>query len=137
MFAGENVIKFVFQSAKSYYEKVVKVNLIPTNLPIIPVDATGVYPFRYEEQIDNPTPLPNDPKFVKQGSIYTTTEPFMNLFGTFDFIDLGDTYTIYGRNGRGYVGRENDGHYKSAGLYSESDRIGPSFRNQVGPYQTV
>lgn len=89
MFSGENVIKFVFQSSKSYYEKIVKVNLIPTNLPVIPVQASGVYPFSFQENVSNPEPIPNDPKFTKQGSIYTTKEPFMNVYGTFDFIDLG------------------------------------------------
>ncbi|WP_308636665.1 S-layer homology domain-containing protein [Paenibacillus silvisoli] len=90
MFNGENVIKFVYQSSKSYYEKVVKVNKTPTNLPIIPAPGTtGVFPFTYEDLIQNPQPILNDPNFPKTGSIYTTTEPFMNVSGTFDFIDLG------------------------------------------------
>ncbi|MBW7452695.1 S-layer homology domain-containing protein [Paenibacillus sepulcri] len=92
MFSGENIIKFVFQGTKSYYEKVVKVNLVPTNLPIIPAQASGVYPFTYDGAVTDPKPIANDPKFPKQGSIYTTTEPYMNIFGTFDFIDLGETY---------------------------------------------
>lgn len=91
MFTGENVIKFVFQSSKSYYEKTVKINIIPTNLPVIPAQASGVYPFSFQENVSNPAPIPNDPKFPKQGSIYTTKEPFMNIYGSFDFIDLGTT----------------------------------------------
>lgn len=96
MFTGENVIKFVFQSTKSYYEKIVRINLIPTNLPIIPAQASGVYPFSFQENVSNPVPIPNDPKFTKQGSIYTTKEPFMNIFGTFDFIDLGTDTNNFG-----------------------------------------
>ncbi|WP_165822635.1 S-layer homology domain-containing protein [Paenibacillus montanisoli] len=91
MFNGENTIKFVFQGSKSYYEKVVKVNKVPTNLPVIPVQSTGVFPFTYEDANSNPKPILNDPNFPKSGSIYNTTEPFMNIYGTFDFIDLGDS----------------------------------------------
>ncbi|SDX27885.1 S-layer homology domain-containing protein [Paenibacillus sp. CF384] len=91
LFNGENVIKFVFQSSKSYYEKVIKVNKVPTNLPVIPAQTTGVFPFTFEDAITNPKPILNDPNFKKIGSIYNTTEPFMNVFGTFDFIDLGDS----------------------------------------------
>ncbi|MFC4812010.1 S-layer homology domain-containing protein [Paenibacillus sp. GCM10023250] len=89
LFNGENEIKFVFQSSKSYYEKVVKVNKVPTNLPIIPANNSGVYPFTFTDTISDPKPILNDPNFAKNGALYTTTEPFMNIFGTFDFIDLG------------------------------------------------
>ncbi|MFC5653096.1 S-layer homology domain-containing protein [Paenibacillus solisilvae] len=88
---GENIIKLVFQSSKSYYEKIVRVNLIPTNLPIIPADTTGVFPFTFQEGISDIKPVFNDPKFKKQGAIFTTNEAFMNIYGTFDFIDLGTT----------------------------------------------
>lgn len=88
LFNGENTIRFVFQGSKNAYEKTVKIYIIPTNLPVIPVDsAVGIYPYSsLHEQ-----PLPNDPKFPQRGSIYTTTEASMNIFGTFDFIDLGKT----------------------------------------------
>jgi len=90
MFNGENVIKLVFQGKRNYYEKVIRIKLIPTNLPVIPLDAAGIYPFAYQEGSDaNITPIPNDPKFPKQGGLYTTKESFMNIYGTFDFIDLG------------------------------------------------
>ncbi|MFD0714937.1 S-layer homology domain-containing protein [Paenibacillus sp. GCM10027626] len=90
MFTGENLIKIVFQGKKNYYEKTVRVKLIPTNLPVIPVDAAGIYPFSYQEGNDAMiVPIPNDPKFTKQGGLYTTKESFMNVYGTFDFIDLG------------------------------------------------
>ena len=94
MFNGENVIKLVFQSSKSYYEKVIRVNIIPTNLPIIPFDSTGVFPFTFQEGLSTIKPIYNDPKFKQQGTLYTTTEPFMNIYGTFDFIDLGTGTTM-------------------------------------------
>ena len=57
MFNGENVIKLVFQSSKSYYEKVIRVNIIPTNLPIIPFDSTGVFPFTFQEGLSTIKPI--------------------------------------------------------------------------------
>lgn len=84
LFSGENEIKFVFQGSKNSYEKTVKLFLIPTNLPVIPVEGTKIYPYgaQYSE------PVPNDPNFVNRGGIYTTNEANMNVFGTFDFIDF-------------------------------------------------
>jgi len=84
LFSGENEIKFVFQGSKNSYEKKIKLYLIPTNLPVIPVEGTSIYPYssKYTE------PVPNDPNFVKRGAIFTTNEANMNIFGTFDFIDL-------------------------------------------------
>ncbi|GIQ64015.1 hypothetical protein PACILC2_25830 [Paenibacillus cisolokensis] len=89
LFAGENEIRFVFQGSKNFYEKTIKINLVPTNLPVIPVAGTsGVFP--YSSNLDEP--LPNDPNFPLSGSVYTTTKPDMNIYGTFDFIDLGTSY---------------------------------------------
>src|SRR5690606_15216582 len=34
-------------------------------------------------------PLSNDPNFTGNGSVYTTKEAQFNVYGTFDFIDLG------------------------------------------------
>ncbi|TVX97086.1 S-layer homology domain-containing protein [Cohnella terricola] len=89
-FTGENSIRILYQSDKDYYEKTIKVNIVPTNLPVIPAPGTsGVFP--YSKQYDKP--LPNDPNFPMRGSIYTTTLSEMNIFGTFDFIDLGTDET--------------------------------------------
>ncbi|PZD97819.1 hypothetical protein DNH61_00735 [Paenibacillus sambharensis] len=86
LFNGENEIRFVFQGAKSSYEKKLKLYLVPNNLPEIPAkDTMGVFP--YSPNLTDPTP--NDPEFPQSGSIYTTKRETMNLFGTFDFIDLG------------------------------------------------
>nr|WP_306220416.1 S-layer homology domain-containing protein [Cohnella sp. WQ 127256] len=86
-FSGENKLRIVYQTSTSYYEKVIKVNLIPTNLPVIPAPGTsGVFPYgtQYKD-----APLANDPSFPIRGSIFTTTQSEMNVYGTFDFIDLG------------------------------------------------
>ncbi|MGO4371037.1 S-layer homology domain-containing protein, partial [Paenibacillus sp. MCAF20] len=89
LFTGENEIRFVFQGSKNAYEKKLKIYLVPTNLPVIPVDTgLGIYP--YSNNLDEP--LPNDPKFPLRGTVYTTTEQFMDIYGTFDFIDLGKTF---------------------------------------------
>ncbi|WP_419875587.1 S-layer homology domain-containing protein [Candidatus Pristimantibacillus sp. PTI5] len=84
LFSGENEIKFVFQGSKNSYEKKIKLYFIPTNIPVIPVEGTIIYPYgaQYSE------PVPNDPNFVNRGSVFTTNEAFMNIFGTFDFIDF-------------------------------------------------
>ncbi|SFT25547.1 S-layer homology domain-containing protein [Paenibacillus sp. BC26] len=110
MFNGENELKFVFQSSKSYYEKIVKVNKVPTNLPVIPAQTTGVFPFTYEDAIPNPKPILNDPNFTKTGSIYTTTQAFMNVFGTFDFIDLGENAVTVGNKMTTLMAPEASGH---------------------------
>lgn len=84
LFSGENEIKFVFQGSKNSYEKKIKLYVIPTNLPVIPVEGTTIYPYgsKYTE------PFPNDPNFVNRGGIYTTNEANMKVYGTFDFIDF-------------------------------------------------
>lgn len=84
LFSGENEIKFVFQGSKNSYEKKIKLYLIPTNLPVIPVEGTTIYPYSSKHT----EPLPNDPNFVNRGGIFTTNEANMNVFGTFDFIDF-------------------------------------------------
>jgi len=84
LFSGENEIKFVYQGSKNSYEKTVKIYFIPTNLPVIPVAGTTIYPYSSQYA----TPLPNDPNFVYKGGLYTTNQEGMNIFGTFDFIDI-------------------------------------------------
>ncbi|PWW08374.1 S-layer family protein [Paenibacillus cellulosilyticus] len=91
MFSGENAVRFVFQGTNTFYEKTVKFNIIPTNLPVIPVEGSlGIFPFSYTTDTNaSIVPVQSDPKFPKNGSIYTTNSSKMNIFGTFDFIDLG------------------------------------------------
>ncbi|MBW7475013.1 S-layer homology domain-containing protein [Paenibacillus oenotherae] len=85
---GENIIKLMYQGSKASYVRTIKVYLVPTNLPVIPVEGSvGVFPYN----ADNVNPLPNDPDFPLVGSIYTTKKSEMKVFGTFDFIDLGQS----------------------------------------------
>jgi hypothetical protein len=86
---GDNYIKFVYRTTTDNYESTTKVTIVPTNLPVIPAPNTdGVYPFSTNLN----TPIANDPNFTKKGTIFTTTEAKMNVFGTFDFIDLGQNF---------------------------------------------
>lgn len=86
--SGDNFIKFVYRTATDNYESTTKITIVPSNLPVIPApDTDGIYPFSTNLN----APIPNDPNFAKQGPIFTTTEAEMNIFGTFDFIDLGTT----------------------------------------------
>ncbi|GBG08011.1 hypothetical protein PAT3040_02578 [Paenibacillus agaridevorans] len=84
--AGENTVKFVFNSPSNNYESTLKFNIVPTNLPVVPaLESDGVYPHTQGQW----PPLPNDPNFTKQGSVYTTKNAYYDVYGTFDFIDLG------------------------------------------------
>lgn len=89
--AGDNIVKIVFRSGSNVYENTLKFSVVPTNLPVIPAPNTdGVYP--YTSGASNP--IPSDPSFPKQGSVYTTREAFFNVYGTFDFVDLGSETTF-------------------------------------------
>lgn len=87
--SGDNSIKFVYRTSTDNYESTIKVTIVPTNLPVIPApDTDGIYP--YSTNLN--APIPNDPNFQKRGPIFSTTEAEMNVFGTFDFIDLGENF---------------------------------------------
>jgi len=84
--AGENTLKFVYRSTNNSYESTIKFSVVPKNLPEVPKQGTdGVYPYRAGQW----PPLSNDPNFSANGSVFTTKEAQFNVFGTFDFIDLG------------------------------------------------
>ncbi|MDP4096072.1 S-layer homology domain-containing protein [Paenibacillus sp. P96] len=96
MVIGSNTIRFVFKSNSDEYEKTMKINITTTNVPLVPVGALGIIPFTYKKG-DGGTPLykdiaptKSDPNFTGSEGDYTTTVSKMNIFGTFDFIDLGD-----------------------------------------------
>ncbi|MCR8660486.1 S-layer homology domain-containing protein [Paenibacillus endoradicis] len=85
--AGENTLKFMFYTDSYSYESTVKFSVVPTNLPVIPADKTdGVYPYAVNTQWP---PVGNDAKFTLTNGIYTTKEAEFNVYGTFDFVDLG------------------------------------------------
>lgn len=86
---GENIVKFVYRTKTNNYVKETKFNIVPTNLPVIPApDTLGVFPYS-----TNRDPSPNDPNFELRGNVYVTTEAKMNVYGTFDFVDLGKSQT--------------------------------------------
>lgn len=86
---GSNTVKFVYKTSKNSYEKIYKVNVLPTNVPEIPVENTlGIIPFKFVDFNDK-APLKSDPLFTATDKTYSTKEKKMNIFGTFDFIDLG------------------------------------------------
>lgn len=88
---GENVVKFVFQTPNNSYVSETKFVIIPTNLPEIPAKNTdGVYPY----SVNRTEPMKNDPNFELRGTVYTTREARMNIYGTFDFIDLGNSENL-------------------------------------------
>src|SRR5690606_21563808 len=77
--AGENTLKFVYRSARESYESTIKFSIVPKNLPEVPAkDSDGVYPYRTGQW----PPLPNDPNFTNNGSVYLTKEAQFNVHGT-------------------------------------------------------
>ncbi|REK69547.1 S-layer homology domain-containing protein [Paenibacillus paeoniae] len=84
--AGSNTIKFVFISKSNNYEYTLRFSIVPTNLPTVPAPNTdGVYPYTRGQW----PPVSADSSFNKQGSVYTTREADFDVYGTFDFVDLG------------------------------------------------
>ena len=82
---GTYKLRLVYKGKKNTYENTVTIFLNQTNLPTIPAAPGTIYPY----SSDLISPLANDPNFPKKGSVYTTKEPYMNIYGTFDFLDLG------------------------------------------------
>lgn len=83
---GEYKLRFVFKGSKNIYEHTISVYLNQLNIPVIPAQPDTVYPYSTDF---GGKPLANDPNFPKSGSVYTTKEPKMNIYGTFDFLDFG------------------------------------------------
>ncbi|MFC6334921.1 S-layer homology domain-containing protein [Paenibacillus septentrionalis] len=84
--AGENTVKFVFRSSSYSYENTIKFNVVPTNLPSVPaLNTDGVYPYT----AGNWPPTASDSNFTANAGVYTTRQAEFNVYGTFDFIDLG------------------------------------------------
>jgi len=93
MFSGENTIKFVISSKKNSYENTIKVSLVPTDIPVIPYNATlGIFPFKETDSKNKTVEIPKSKdavNFPMNGSNYTAKEGPFNVYGTFDFLDLG------------------------------------------------
>ncbi|QCT04587.1 hypothetical protein E6C60_3882 [Paenibacillus algicola] len=90
---GQNTVRFVYRTTKNTYERTYKVNLLPLNVPTIPAkDTLGIIPFPYLGYNDR-APDQLDARFEKSGSIYKTEESRMNVYGTFDILNLGGNPT--------------------------------------------
>ncbi|MBO8165429.1 MAG: S-layer homology domain-containing protein [Brevibacillus sp.] len=93
--SGENTITFYYKSNgpttknADIYEKELVIRLVSTNVPVIPVPDTDIYPYpiEYEE------PEKNSKRFKGSSGVYSTLEKEFNIYGTFDFIDLGTSRT--------------------------------------------
>ncbi|MFB5759892.1 S-layer homology domain-containing protein [Paenibacillus medicaginis] len=96
MVLGSNTIRFVYKSKSDEYEKTLKINITTSNLPVIPAGTMGIMPFTFKTgDVGTPdypdiAPTKADPNFTGSNGDYTTTVSKMNIFGTFDFIDLGN-----------------------------------------------
>ncbi|MGE5701660.1 MAG: S-layer homology domain-containing protein [Clostridia bacterium] len=91
---GANTLKMVYigydDKGKEVfrYEKVMTVNLFSKNYPVIPFEGEEIFP--YGTDFDKPK---KDKRFTGGNGIYTTQEAYMNIAGSFDFINLGKTTT--------------------------------------------
>ncbi|QDX95269.1 hypothetical protein C2W64_04738 [Brevibacillus laterosporus] len=81
---GQNTLIFRYKKGNILYEKTYKITLLSNNYPEIPKNGTeGIYPYATEKPS-------KDNRFTGKDGVYTTKEKKMNVFGTFDFIDLPD-----------------------------------------------
>lgn len=96
MVIGSNTIRFVYKSNSDEYEKTMKINITTTNVPLVPVGPLGIIPFTYKSgdggtpNYKDIAPTKSDPNFTGSDGKYNTTVSKMNIYGTFDFIDLGN-----------------------------------------------
>ncbi|PPA83997.1 S-layer homology domain-containing protein [Brevibacillus laterosporus] len=82
---GQNTLVFKYKKGNVLYEKTYKITLLSNNYPEIPKGGTeGIYPYATEKPS-------KDNRFTGKDGVYTTKEKKMNIFGTFDFIDLPDS----------------------------------------------
>ncbi|WP_139829172.1 S-layer homology domain-containing protein [Paenibacillus aquistagni] len=80
---GDNKVKFVYRTDNQSYEATMTFTIISSGAPSIPaVDTDPIYPYITKQE-------PHDPAITEKGGIYYTSETSFNVFGTFDFIDLG------------------------------------------------
>jgi len=85
---GENTVKFIFRTTTYNYESTLRFNIVPKNLPVVPADKDGVYPYTKEAW----PPSASDSNFTYSNGVFTTKKAEFNVYGSFDFLDLGKTY---------------------------------------------
>lgn len=82
---GENKIRFVFRTGTTYYKSEVAVTVLPKNTPIIET----LFPYAMNQKAD-PYPTPDYNLFEQKGGIYYTRESKLNVYSSFDFLDIED-----------------------------------------------
>ncbi|WP_025681500.1 S-layer homology domain-containing protein [Paenibacillus massiliensis] len=95
---GNNEIKLVYRSANGSYENTINVVFAQTNIPIIPFPGTqGILPYTAVSGLGSVpeykdiAPKTTDKNFIKvNDNQYTTSQGTMNVFGTFQLVDLGN-----------------------------------------------
>ncbi|MGD8190315.1 S-layer homology domain-containing protein [Brevibacillus ginsengisoli] len=94
--AGENKILFLYKSNgpnsqdKDIYKKELTIRISSTNIPKLPADGKDIYPY----PIEFTQPKKDTKRFPGADGIYTTEEKKLNVYGAFDFIDLGTNRSI-------------------------------------------
>lgn len=94
--AGENKIVFLYKSNgpnsqdKDIYKKELTIRISSTNVPELPADGKDMYPY----PIEFTKPKKDAKRFPGTDGIYTTEEKKLNVYGSFDFIDLGTNRSI-------------------------------------------
>lgn len=97
---GQNTVKFRYVADNTTYEKTYIVTLLSINYPEIPKSPSGdIYPYSTDSS-DQAIP-DRDKKFTGSNGVYSTKEADMNIYGSFDFINLGESYNTINakRNG--------------------------------------
>lgn len=94
---GNNEIKLLYRSANGSYENTINVVFAQTNIPVIPFPGTqGILPYTAVSgqgsvpEYKDIAPKATDKNFVKvNDNQYTTGQSTMNVYGTFQLVDLG------------------------------------------------
>ncbi len=81
---GQNTIKIRYVGTGITYEKTFTITYFSLNYP----EIRDVYPYGTDRV--NPD---RDTRYQGSNGSYVTKQPDMNIFGSFDFIDLGTSYT--------------------------------------------
>lgn len=82
---GENKIRLIFRTGTTYYKSEITVTVLPKNLPTV----ENMFPYGLSQKAD-PYPTPDYSLFQEKGGIYYTHESELNVFGSFDFLDIDD-----------------------------------------------
>jgi|GEM_PF-3155523 len=84
---GQNTVKFKYLGNGFTYEKSYTVSLFSVNYPEIPKSPNGdIYPYGTDKSKPE-----KDSRFTGANGIYSTKEAEMNIYGSFDFINMGNS----------------------------------------------